>query len=248
MSLPAWDHISDARSDGGTLIVAADARELWGLRRRLQQVVSLPWAVDVAWSALWRSRIVYLVANGPGPRLAEEAMRESSRHASIGRVVSTGYCGGLDPALRVLDVFAATEVRDVEGNAKYGAEVPERARMVPAGILASLDRVVGEPVERRALWADGARVVDMEAGAVARIASEWGLPFACLRIVTDAADERFVLNFNGVRRADGRFSVPRIVWAGLRRPATVGRGLWDLQQRSRAAAERLGEFLVATAL
>jgi hypothetical protein len=85
----------------------------------------------------------------------------------------------------------------------------------------------------------------MEASAVAAQAAEHNLPFYCIRVVSDTAGESLPLDFNQMRDASGRFSTAKILTAALRRPS-VFPGLIELNKRSKAAAQALGDFLADT--
>ena len=82
----------------------------------------------------------------------------------------------------------------------------------------------------------------MESAAVARKAAEWGVPFRCVRAVSDTAAEDMPLDFNLYRDADGRFSRTRIALAALARPFTAIPALLRLDRNCRIAAESLGDF------
>ena len=95
------------------LFVAAEAREFLGVLRR-NTTVALGWPLDFARKANANGVDALLMANGPGPRLAAEAVREALKHVRPDAIVSTGVCGGLaryfglDPTLvRVLAVLLA---------------------------------------------------------------------------------------------------------------------------------------------
>jgi adenosylhomocysteine nucleosidase len=208
------------------LLVAAEAREFSGLRGR---------------SPLGGGHWV-MSARGPGPGLAAEAVRIAAEKEDVDALVSIGYCGALDPALGPGDVFAATEVR---GGEAWPCQVPPEAPPCATGVVASLDRFVGTVAEKRALREKtGAAVVEMEAEAVAREARRRGLPFYCVKAVTDTAREEFQLDFNAMRDREGRFSRGRVLGAALLRPAAIPE-LVRLVGRCRLASKSLGEFLAA---
>ena len=184
-----------------------------------------------------------MVADGPGPVLAGKAADLAGEKYGPDVSVSVGFCGALDPALRECDVFVASSV-EAEG-ATFPARPPRTASPFAAGRLTSMDRVAQTVEEKRRLRGGGASVVEMEAGAVALRARNWGVPFSCLRVVTDRADEGFALDFNRVRDADGRFSRLRIVATACRRPWVYFPELFRIQRRSRAAARVLGDFIAS---
>jgi adenosylhomocysteine nucleosidase len=191
------------------LIVAAEDREFSGIRKRCGDRFEL-------------------LANGPGPRLVTEALRE---RRNVDGIVSTGFCGALDPALRVGDIIVS------------GEAVRSRLPFIQGEIL-SVDRVAATAAEKRELRErTGAVAVEMESAAAEAKAREWGVPFRCVKVVSDIATEDMPLDFNLYRDAAGRFSRTRIALAAIMRPFTAMPGLMQLDRNCRAAAEKLGEFL-----
>jgi len=212
------------------LMVAAEAREFEGILKRAGEVRALPWqGAAFSREAVWKNSRWLLIANGPGPRLVERALEQ--RH-DVDRLLSVGFCGALDPALRIGDIVVS-------------GEVPKglQASFVQGDVV-SVDRVAFTAREKSDLRAvTGAAVVEMESAAVAQKAREWDVPFGCVRVVSDVAGDDLPLDFNRYRDVDGRFERTRIVLAALGSPFTVLPGLVRLDRDCRRAAERLGEFL-----
>src|SRR5262249_30505110 len=141
-----------------------------------------------------------IVVTGPGSRLVERAL---SKKIEVEGIISTGFCGALDPELRVGDIV------------NWVPEPGTRPQII------STDRVVvTAAVKRRLPEKTVGAEVDMESEAIARKAAEWGLPFRCVRAVSDSADEDMPLDFNLYRDSEGRFSRGRIALAALGRPFT----------------------------
>ena len=212
------------------LMVAAEAREFEGILKRADAVRPLRWP-EAAFSkeAAWKTSRWLLIANGPGPKLVERALE---RRHDVDRILSIGFCGALDPALRIGDIVVS-------------GEVPKglQASFVQGDVV-SVDRVAFTAQEKCELRAaTGAAVVEMESAAVAQKAREWNVPFGCVRVVSDVAGDDLPLDFNRYRDADGRFERTRIALAALGRPFTVLPRLVRLDRDCRRAAERLGEFL-----
>ncbi len=92
-------------------------------------------------------------------------------------MVSTGFCGALDPALRVGDIVVAGRVQRAAA-----AGAASDAALQPAN--SSLARSCRRDVARKTRFAQqtGAVAVEMEAAAVARKAAEWNVPFYCIRV------------------------------------------------------------------
>ena len=212
------------------LIVAAEEREFQGILKRAGDIRPLPWqGAAFSKQAAWKNSRWFLIANGPGPRLVERALE---RRQDVDRILSIGFCGALDPALRIGDIVVSGEVPE-----RVGASFVQ-------GDVVSVDRVASTAREKSDLRAaTGAAVVEMESAAVARKAREWDVPFGCVRVVSDVAGEDLPLDFNRYRDADGRFERTRIALAAVGRPFTVLPRLVRLDRDCRRAAERLGEFL-----
>ena len=211
-------------------MVGAEAREFDGILKRAGEVRPLAWpGAAFSREARWKNTRWFLIANGPGPRLVEQAL---ARKPAVDRVVSIGFCGALDPALRIGDIVVSGEFPKGLG-----------ASFVQDGVV-SVDHVAVTVQEKSDLRASTkAAVVEMESAPVAEKARAWNLPFACVRAVSDLADEDLPLDFNRYRDADGRFNRVRIALAALVRPFTALPGLVRLDRNCRRAAERLGEFL-----
>lgn len=221
------------------LAIAAEAREFAGLLRHASEVETLDWPLSFARKAVIGGQQWVLAANGPGPRLAHEAAWTGCGMTAARAVVSTGYCGGLDPELTVGDIFAATEVRCGSGEGGYPAMPVEAPH---SGPLLSVDRVAVTQAEKAALFTSGESAVEMEAGAVAAVAGSLGLPFYCVRVVSDTAGEELPLDFNRYRDGAGRFSRAWIAMAAVLRPWSIP-GLIRFDRNSRRASITLGDFL-----
>jgi adenosylhomocysteine nucleosidase len=225
------------------LFVAAEAREFTGLLPFCRSVRKLDWPLRWARSAELNGRQVFFAANGAGPKHAAEAVdvARPKLNGAMYAVVSTGFCGGLDPQMKVGDVFVATGIQ-------VGAEVapvltPQSTRKHFTGTLISMDRVAQTAEEKRDLCRSGASAVEMEAAGVLSRMREWGMPFYCVRSVTDMANESFRMDFNAVRNKDGRFSTLRILAAAIASPGAIGPELIELRKRCAVAARSLGEFI-----
>jgi|SRR5579863_4112165 len=196
------------------LVVAAERREFDGILKRFGPPAKLDWPAEFACEVERDGDRWLLIANGPGPRLVEQALEKKM---DVNGIVSTGFCGALDPSLHVGDL-----VRDR---------------------IYSSDRVAVTASEKSSLREQtGAAAVDMESAALARKAAEWGVPFYTVRAVSDRAGEDMPLDFNAYRDAAGRFSRARIALAALARPFTAIPALLRLDRNCRIAAESLGDF------
>jgi adenosylhomocysteine nucleosidase len=226
------------------VFVAAESREFCGIVRRLEDVQKLEWSVDFARSGKSNGRRWVLLANGPGPRLAAEAVGVIRRRGiELDALISTGFCGALDPDLAIGDIVAGSRVLDPDGRREFPACLPETTRNHVTGAVISVDRVATTPAEKLKLRTAGGVAVEMEAAGVAAWASELGVPLFCVRAVSDTAGQGFGIDFNATRDAEGRFGRGRIVREALRRPFSRVPELLRLRKSCQLAAEALGEFL-----
>jgi len=242
--------------------VAAEAREFDGFIANAERVIKLDWPLSFTRIVWLNGRAGLLVANGPGPKLAGEALDvvRGKQELELAGLVSTGFCGALDPALEPCDIFVATQLLTVTASANVPVQSRDREGAYPttivhqcfsitsnrkykSGKLFSIDRVASTAAEKLELRQTGADAVEMEAAAVAAKAREWNLPFHAIRVVTDTAAENFPLDFNRMRDAAGRFNRAKIITAALRRPGVVFPELLKLNKRCKSAAKALGDFI-----
>lgn len=227
------------------LLIAAEPREFAGLRRHCRDLKRLPWPLRYARAARLGQFQVLLVAHGAGPRLAAEACEVAWNRSRPQALASVGFCGALVPDLGPAAVVAATELILPDQDRRLPASAPRCSLPHRRGPVISVDSVVQTAEEKSALARTGAIAVEMEAAAVAERARVWGVPFYCIRSVTDLAGESFKLDLNAARDACGRLSDLRILRAALADPASRMPELYKLYRRSRMAARALGDFIAA---
>ncbi len=215
------------------LLVAAMAREFDGLPRGRK----LDWPLHWARSADLAGTRLFMVANGAGAGRAAKAAAAACYAVRPDAVVSFGFCGALDPALRPGEIFVATAV---DG---FPAAQPAASGPHASGVLVTIERVAGTVEEKAALRQAGAAAVDMEAAGVAGEAERLGLPFFCVRSVTDLAYEAFTIDFNSVIRPDGHFDTMYLLRRAVLQPVSVLPELLRLRGRCGVAARNLGEFI-----
>jgi nucleoside phosphorylase len=177
------------------------------------------------------------IANGAGWERAASAVKALERPAAIYNI---GFCGALSSTLSVGDVFVASEI--LSEGFRYLARTPEGARS-RSGTLASVARIAQTAAEKKRLSQTGAAVVEMEAAGVARASEEIGVPFYCVRVVSDLFSEDFANDFNKFLMHDGRFDVLRLIMGALGSPVARFGELIRLSRRTALASKNLGEFL-----
>jgi adenosylhomocysteine nucleosidase len=223
------------------LFVAAEAMEFRGVLRRTSGVRPAP--VAVVWARTGRLGLhdVLLAANGAGWKRAAAAAEAGIAFFAPDAVVSTGFCGALDEKLEVGDIVLAGEVVVFGGGGASIRAAGVKAR--PAtGAICSTDHVVQTAAEKSRLAASGACAVEMEAAGVAECAQAAGLPFYCVRAVTDLRGEDMANNFNTALRGDGHFDTIILFREALRHPCARIPELFRLGIRCARASRSLGDF------
>jgi len=203
------------------LFVASDVMEFRGMQRRDDEV--------------------RLAANGAGAHRAAAAIDDALATFRPEAIVSMGFCGALDPSLAIGDIVVGTTV--FAGDRAFAAEPPVTVARHRSGPVCSIDHVAGTAEEKRKLHSTGAIAVEMEAAGVAQRAQKLGVPFFCIKSVTDLADETMANDFNAVLRSDGRFDTMKVLVSSLRRPWVRLPELVRLRKRCLLASRSLGVFI-----
>jgi adenosylhomocysteine nucleosidase len=134
----------------------------------------------------------------------------------------------------------ATEI--IDGETRYAAAPVENAKPHRRAIVYTSSHVVQTAEERRSLRDRGAAVVEMEASAVAECARIHGLPFHCIKVVTDLASETMANDFNRALREDGHFDTIVLLKGTFSKPfARIGE-LLRLRGRCVLSTRVMGDF------
>jgi hopanoid-associated phosphorylase len=150
--------------------------------------------------------------------------------STIRGVISFGVAGGLDPSLKSGDVVVATEV--TAGDARWfaGLSLAEDqiaalamgGRRIVRGGLAGVEEVVVAQAGKAALRSEtGAAAVDMESHIAAAYATEAGLPFAALRVISDPASRALPALARAAIKANGDIDLRKIFRGVVQNPRTL---------------------------
>ena len=224
------------------LAVAAEKMEFDGLLRHVSEMREEHWPVQFGCSGKIGGNRWLMTSNGPGPKLSAEAVGAVlAADEQVDLMLSIGWCGALHPHFCVGDIFAASVV--FAGQREFSTKVPKCARTFLIGRLISQDRFIATAAEKNELHVLGAQAVEMEAASIALAAEERGVPFSCVRVVSDTALEDFPIDFNRFRDVTGRFDRKKIALRGLLSPFRGLPNLIRMGQRGRMTSKILGDFL-----
>lgn len=220
------------------LFVASEPMEYSGILKFTKAQQSPRMACHWAQSGKIGVHDILLTANGAGRARAATAV-DACASFQPEAVVSTGFCGALDPELVIGSIVVGTCVRGV---AAFRCRPVSSGLPHTGGVVFSVDHVVQTAAEKQSLRARGGSVVEMEAEGVASRAQEIGLPFYCVRAVTDLASVDLANDFNQALREDGHFDTMRIFRHSLDRPVARISELIRLRANCKRAAQTLGDF------
>ncbi len=162
-------------------------------------------------------------------------------------IVFAGYAGGLTADLEVGDVILANEIIDEQGVAwktTWPGRLPTEDWHPPLhrGRILTTRKMISDPEQKRQLGQQhGAIAVDMETSVLAQRCTTSGVPFGCVRVVSDAVDTRLTPELVDVV-GQGEVSIGKLLRLMLRRPSVVG-SLMGLARSTKLAGRQLGMAL-----
>lgn len=128
----------------------------------------------------------------------------------------------MDPSLRAGDLLVPDSV--LAGDTRYLADVALCDRLggpTPHTLLGADGIVVDAGAKRQLFARTGAAAVDLESGAVARVAAEHGIPFAVLRAICDPAWRGLPPAALLALDANGEIGIGRVLRSLLAQPAQL---------------------------
>jgi adenosylhomocysteine nucleosidase len=149
-----------------------------------------------------------LVCGGIGSEAARRATEAIISLYGPREIVSLGFAGALEAALKLGDAFVPRRVVDAGDSSVTETEVG-------SGTLVSFGSIAGVQQKKNLAKAYGAQAVDMEAAAVARGARAHGLRFLAMKAISDESTFEGPELDSFIR--DGRFCATSFVaWTAVR--------------------------------
>jgi len=225
-------------------VIGAIKDEIAGIKKEIRITDTLRWPTGNAFAGTWRGVPIVLVRSGMGCDRARRALAEIAERYDLKEIISIGYAGALDPALKVGDVVVADQVVYYETMKSYSLDGELLGTMpeVRGGTLLTVDSVVATPPEKKALREKYSAVaVDMETFALAEETQARNLPFASVRAITDTAEQELI-DCSHLVEADGDVSKLKAGWHILTHPGDL-KAMIDLGQHAKTATASLTEFV-----
>jgi adenosylhomocysteine nucleosidase len=173
---------------------------------------------------------------GIGRKNAAENVRQAIARLKPERIITAGFAGGLNPALK-----CGTVIFDEDFDAGFGKELEELGA-VPASFHCHR-RVAITAEEKAALWKEtGADAVEMESSVIRTICREFHIPSATIRVISDDASQDLPLDFNALMTSEDRINYLKLMGAVVSRPSRIPK-LIEFQRQTISAAQKLGGML-----
>ncbi|MGE0606313.1 MAG: hypothetical protein AB7O62_04235 [Pirellulales bacterium] len=197
----------------------------------------------------YRGRHVVLLESGAGrdaARHGTQALIEGHRPQWI---VSTGFCGGLQPQVRRGDIVMANSVADLQGrrlaiDLKMSSEALAGLRGVHVGKMLTVDRVIRTPAEKRELGElHQALAVDMETSAVAEVCAREHVRFLAIRVVSDAMQDELPPDLDRlIQQPTTARRLGAALGAIVNRPSSV-KDMLKLKEDALVCSDKLAKFM-----
>jgi adenosylhomocysteine nucleosidase len=178
---------------------------------------------------------VVAVCAGMGAAAARRAFAAAEFLGAMDVVLSVGWAGALSDECRAGECYEVAEVIDSMTGERFSAGA--------SGVKLVTTVQVADAAEKRRLAASyGARLVDMEAAAVARLAQMRGIPVRCFKGVSDEAGAELP-DLNPFIDVDGQMKMAKFLGHVALRPGYWG-SLVRLGGHSAVAAKSLADSVL----
>ena len=174
---------------------------------------------------------------GMGAAAAAKAFAEIEKDRAIDSAISVGWAGALDDGLQPGRAYRVARVTDARTGERF-----QQAEGEAGCSLVTTEKVADLAEKRRLASTYKAGLVDMEAAAVARLAEMRGIPFHCIKGVSDGPADKLP-DFNRFLAPNGRFQTFRFVIFALVRPWHWP-ALIQMGENSRKASQSIAESLL----
>jgi adenosylhomocysteine nucleosidase len=149
---------------------------------------------------------------GAGVDAAMRAFAEVEKDGPVDLVVSTGWAGALRQELLPGKAYDVSTVIDARSGARFAVAGP------PDGCCLVTSWKVADQAEKQRLASTySAGLVDMEASGIARLAAMRGIPFHCVKGVSDGFADQLP-DFNRFIGENGQFRLAGFILYALIRP------------------------------
>lgn len=177
---------------------------------------------------------------GAGVDAATRAFAEVEKLGTVDQLISAGWAGGLREDLTSGSAYSVSGVIDASTGERLEAAAQTETNS-PELWLVTSPKAADFKEKQRLAAAYQAALVDMEAAGVARLAQARGIPFYCIKGISDGYSDQLP-DFNCFISPNGRLQMGRIVVFSLLSP-WHWRALIRMGENSNKAAHAIAESL-----
>jgi adenosylhomocysteine nucleosidase len=174
---------------------------------------------------------------GTGQRAATRAFAALEDGGPIDLLFSVGWAGALNADVATCSAHNMAGVIDTQTGERFHCDAGAGERWLVTSPI-----VANEAEKRRLASTYRADLVDMEAAALARLALMRGIPFYCIKGVSDGFTDRMP-DFNRFICQDGRFDMAGMVLFSIVRP-WYWSSLIKMGENSKRASQSIRQALV----
>ena len=174
--------------------------------------------------------------SGAGPDAATRAFAAIEDGGPIDLVLSIGWAGALTSECKAGEAYNCAGVYDARTGERFNCDAEAGSQW-----LVTSPRVADEAEKRRLASTYKAALVDMEAAGIARLAAMRGIPFYCIKGVSDPLDAKLP-DFDRFLDRRGQFQTPKFVLFALLRPL-IWPSLIKMGENSKKASQSIAERL-----
>jgi adenosylhomocysteine nucleosidase len=149
---------------------------------------------------------------GAGQQAAARAFAEIEKNGPIHLAISTGWAGSLSCELQTGEAYRVGGVIDEQTGERFSI-----SGCLGEPWLVTSSKVANAAEKQRLASTYGAGLVDMEAAAIARLAVARGIPFHCIKGVSDGLTDNLP-DFNRFLSPQGQLQMARLLLYVLPRP------------------------------
>ncbi|MFZ0744344.1 MAG: hypothetical protein WAM85_08050 [Terracidiphilus sp.] len=189
---------------------------------------------------LWahRDENLYVAAcAGAGQAAATRAFAAIEKDAPIDLAFSIGWAGALTSDVATGNAYNVAGVIDVQTGERFRCDAGAGEHW-----LATSPKVADETEKKRLASTYNASLVDMEAAAIARLAHMRGIPFYCIKGVSDDFNDKLP-DFNRFIAPSGEFQTVQFALYALLKP-WYWPALIRMGENSRRASQSIAESLL----
>jgi nucleoside phosphorylase len=236
-------------NSGLTAVLAALPEEAAALRRRLHDVSELEGLPCAALAAQLGAARIVLAVTGMGERNAQRGLSALLSRVSVQRLLVIGVSGalshGLSPGALLVGEHVVSEAGEVHHPDPALLQLAREAAPARPAVLVSASQIADSPHAKQRLWqlpsvAPADAAVDLESATFAAVAAARGVPWLCLRAISDGAEESLPSLLNGCRERGGGIRRGAVALRLLADPRPLP-ALLELRRRVRRASRVLGQ-------